>query len=137
VWTAKSNYMKSQTEVTENMRAILVDWLIEVHLKFKLRCETLFCTVNLIDRYASVRNIAKAELQLVGVAAMQIAAKYEEIYPPILKDYVQICNKSFSGAQILGMEHKMLLAVDFDVKSHSPLRFLERFAKHAALDEEA
>jgi cyclin B len=137
VWTAKGDYMKSQAEVTENMRAILIDWLIEVHLKFKLRCETLFITVNLIDRYASAQNIAKAELQLVGVAAMLIAAKYEEIYPPILKDYVHICNKSFSGPQILAMEQKILFAVDFDVKSHSPLRFLERLGKHAALTEEA
>ena len=101
------------------MRAILIDWLIEVHLKFKLRSETLFVTVNLIDRFASKENIAKNELQLVGVAAMLIAAKYEEIYPPILRDFVHICNKSFSGGQILAMEQKMLFAVDFDVKSHS------------------
>lgn len=93
----KSDYMKGQSEITENMRAILIDWLIEVHLKFKLRAETLFVTVNLIDRYASVDNIAKAELQLVGVAAMLIAAKYEEIYPPILKDFVHICNRSFTA----------------------------------------
>lgn len=119
------------------MRAILIDWLIEVHLKFKLRSETLFITVNLIDRFASKENISKSELQLVGVSAMLIAAKYEEIYPPILKDFVHICNKSFSGNQILNMEQKILFAVDFDVKSHSPLRFLERYAKHASLNEEA
>lgn len=118
------------------MRAILIDWLIEVHLKFKLRSETLFVTVNLIDRYASKENISKNELQLVGVAAMLIAAKYEEIYPPILRDFVHICNKSFSGHQILSMEQKILFAVDFDVKSHSQLRFLERYAKHANLSEE-
>lgn len=94
-------------------------------------------TVNLIDRYASVDNISKSDLQLVGVAAMLIAAKYEEIYPPILKDFVHICNRSFTGPQILTMEQKILTAIDFDVKSHSQLRFLERFAKHAELNEEA
>lgn len=68
---------------------------------------------------------------------MLIASKYEEIYPPILKDFVHICNKSFTGQQILAMEQKVLFAVDFDVKSHSQLRFLERYAKHADLTEEA
>jgi transcription initiation factor TFIIIB Brf1 subunit/transcription initiation factor TFIIB len=119
------------------MRAILIDWLIEVHQKFRLRSETLFVTVNLIDRYASKQHIAKSELQLVGVSCMLVASKYEEIYPPVLRDFVQICNKSFSAPQILGMEQKVLFALDFDVKSHSPLRFLERYAKHAELGEEA
>jgi len=137
IWTARADYMKGQTEISENMRAILIDWLIEVHLKFKLRSETLFITVNLIDRFASKDNISKSELQLVGVSAMLIASKYEEIYPPILKDFVHICNKSFTASQILKMEQKILFAVDFDVKSHSPLRFLERFSKHACLTEEA
>lgn len=119
------------------MRAILIDWLIEVHQKFKLKCETLFITINLIDRFASQEKIRKSDLQLVGVSCMLVAAKYEEIYPPILRDFVQICNKSFTAQQILAMEQKILFAVDFDVKSHSPLRFLERYAKHAELSQEA
>jgi hypothetical protein len=44
-------YMEKQNDINEKMRAILVDWLIEVHLKFKLLPETLFLTVNIIDRY--------------------------------------------------------------------------------------
>jgi cyclin B len=119
------------------MRAILIDWLLEVHQKFKLWSETLFLTINLIDRFASKYNVPKAELQLIGVAAMLIATKYEEIYPPTLKDFVYISNNSFSAEKILGMEQKILFALDFDVKSHSQFRFLERYAKHANLTEEA
>lgn len=46
-------YMKRQNDINENVRAILIDWLISVHAKFKLLPETLYLTVNLIDRYLS------------------------------------------------------------------------------------
>ena len=68
------------------MRAILVDWLINVHAKFKLLPETLFITINLVDRYLSKIQIEKKEIQLAGLAALLIATKYEEIYPPTVKD---------------------------------------------------
>jgi len=44
-------YMVKQEDINEKMRAILIDWLIEVHLKFKLLPETLFLTINIIDRF--------------------------------------------------------------------------------------
>ena len=86
------------------MRAILIDWLIDVHIKFKLWPETLFLTIHLIDRLCEFTKVKKSEMQLVGISAMLIAAKYEEIYPPTLKDFVYICNNGFSASQILGME---------------------------------
>jgi len=64
------------------MRAILVDWLVEVHMKFNLVPETLFLCINVIDRYCEIVNVPRAKLQLVGVTALLIACKYEEIYPP-------------------------------------------------------
>ena len=64
------------------MRAILIDWLVEVHLKFKLVPETLYLTVNLIDRYLEKVEVMREKLQLIGVTAMLIASKYEEIYAP-------------------------------------------------------
>lgn len=65
--------MKIQEDINERMRGILVDWLIEVHLKFKLVPETLYLTVNLIDRYLEIENVKRDKLQLVGVTAMLIA----------------------------------------------------------------
>ncbi len=79
VW---QNYMEQQKDVNEKMWAILIDWLVEVHLKFKLVPETLYLTVNLIDRYLERVEVMWDRLQLVGVTAMLIASKYEEIYAP-------------------------------------------------------
>lgn len=67
--------MKIQKDINEKMRGILVDWLVEVHLKFKLLPETLFHTVNIIDRYLEKSNIHRSKLQLVGVSAMLISTK--------------------------------------------------------------
>lgn len=76
--------------MNENIRAVLVDWIINVHMKFKLLPETLFITVNLIDRFLSKYSIERSQVQLLGVASLLIATKYEEIYPPSLKDLVYI-----------------------------------------------
>ena len=83
------------------MRAILVDWLIEVHLKFKLLPETLFLTVNLIDRFLERVQVPRSKLQLVGVTAMMIASKYEEIYAPLVKDFAYITDKAVNSEEIL------------------------------------
>ena len=79
------------------MRSILIDWLVEVHLKFKLLPETLYLTVNLIDRYLGKDQVHRSHLQLIGVTAMLIACKYEEIYPPIVKDFVYMLRYSNSN----------------------------------------
>lgn len=87
--------MKSQPDINDKMRAILVDWIIEVHLKFKLQPETLFIAINIMDRYLEKVRVEKGYLQLVGVTALMIAAKYEEIYPPEVKDFVFITDKAY------------------------------------------
>lgn len=76
------DYMQSQSEINERMRAILVDWLIEVHNKFELMPETLYLTFYIIDQYLSREIVKRKELQLVGITAMLIACKYEEIWAP-------------------------------------------------------
>ena len=76
--------MSSQTDINERMRAILVDWLIEVHHRLMLMPETLYLTVYIIDLYLSMENVLRKELQLVGVTAMLIACKYEEIWAPLV-----------------------------------------------------
>jgi len=88
--------MSRQSDINEKMRAILVDWLIDVHLKFKLVNETLFLTVNIIDRYLQRAEVTRQKLQLVGITAMFIASKYEEIYPPDLRDFVYVTDKAYN-----------------------------------------
>ncbi len=65
---------------------------------------------------------------------MLIACKYEEIYPPIVKDFVYITDNAYSKDEILEMERKMLQTLDFDIQITSSFRFLERFAKVAKID---
>ena len=76
------DYMPSQSHINEKMRMILVDWLIEVHNKFELLPETLYLAIDLVDRYLSKKVVSRRELQLVGIASMLLASKYEEIWAP-------------------------------------------------------
>lgn len=91
--------------------------------------------MNIIDRFFSKEEIRKRDVQLVGVAAMLISTKYEEIYPPLLKDFVFITDNSCSAEQVLEMEKRILFVLDFDIQLTSPFRFLERFSKLANLDK--
>lgn len=125
----KPGYMKTQTDINEKMRAILIDWLIEVHLKFKLYPETLYLTVNLIDRYLEKENVLRQHLQLVGVTSMLIASKYEEIYAPEVRDFVYITDKAYTKEEILEMEYKILKSLNFRITTPSSYRFLERIYK--------
>ena len=61
------------------MRGILTDWLVQVHVRFRLMPETLFLCINIIDRFLSVRVVSLAKLQLVGITCLFITAKVEEI----------------------------------------------------------
>ena len=127
--------MENQTHINEHMRAILVDWLVEVHLKFKLVPETLYLTVNLIDRYLSVKEVKRPKLQLVGVSCLLIASKYEEIYPPELRDLVYVCDRAYSGNEILEMEEGILKALDYQVAAPTGMPFLLRGLKAAHADK--
>jgi len=126
---AHFGYMNMQPDITEKMREILIDWLIEVHLRFKLVPETLYLTINIIDRYLEKSVIARKKLQLVGVASMLIACKYEEIYAPEVKDFVYITDNSYSKEEVLEMEYRILKTLGFNMNSVSTYRFLQYFGE--------
>lgn len=127
-------YMENQPHINERMRSILVDWLVEVHLKFKLVPETLYLTVNVIDRFLDIGQVTRPKLQLVGVTALLIASKYEEIYPPELRDLVYICDHAYRKEQILEMEETILKALEYKITIPSAHAFLVRFLKAAHAD---
>ena len=130
------NYMRSQTDINHKMRAILVDWLVEVHLKFKLMPETLFLTHNLIDRFLEKKAVSRKNLQLVGVTAMLMASKYEEIWAPEVRDFVYISDKAYTREQIIEMEKDMLSELGFHLTVPTPFHFLSRFFKAAGADKQ-
>ena len=130
----RPDYMSDQVDITERMRAILVDWMVEVHVKFKLLTETMFLSVNLVDRFLSIKPITRTKLQLVGITAMLLASKYEEIYSPELRDFIHIADKAYTREEILRMERLMLTTLDFNLSASTPLHFLRRFSKASKSD---
>ena len=122
-----SNCLSKQPLVSHNLRAILIDWIIALHWKCKLDPETLYLSVSILDRYMSVAPVAKTQLQLLGVTVVLIASKYEDIYPPEIKDLLLATENAFTRRELLDMEVKVLNALEFKLTTPSALRFLERF----------
>ena len=128
-------YMSNQPDINHRMRAILIDWLIDVHLKYKLVPQTMYIAVNLIDRYLEKNETNRAKLQLVGVTAMFIACKYEEIYPPDLKDFVYITDGAYVKQDVLDMEYKMLKSLEFNITFPTQWSIFEIYKKKLDLDD--
>ncbi|KAL1190044.1 Cyclin-B2-4 [Cardamine amara subsp. amara] len=129
------NYMENQHDINERMRGILIDWLIEVHYKFDLMEETLYLTINLIDRFLAVHDIARKKLQLVGVTAMLLACKYEEVSVPVVDDLIVISDKAYNRREILDMEKLMANTLQFNFCLPTPYVFMRRFLKAAQSDK--
>jgi len=125
----KADYMEMQADLTPKMRTILMDWLIEVHMKYKLHVETLHLTVNLIDRFLAKVPVTRKRLQLIGVVAMFIASKYEEINPPELHDWVYITDKAYSKQDVLVMECTMLTTLNFQIMVPTAAHFFPALLK--------
>ncbi|XP_077156531.1 cyclin-A2 [Paroedura picta] len=126
----KVGYMKKQPDITNNMRAILVDWLVEVGEEYKLQNETLHLAVNYIDRFLSSMSVLRGKLQLVGTAAMLLASKFEEIYPPEVTEFVYITDDTYTKKQVLRMEHLVLKVLSFDLAAPTINQFLSQYFLH-------
>ncbi|XP_069599987.1 cyclin-A2 [Ranitomeya imitator] len=126
----KSGYMQKQPDITNNMRAILVDWLVEVGEEYKLQNETLYLAVNYIDRFLSSMSVLRGKLQLVGTAAMLLASKFEEIYPPEVAEFVYITDDTYNKKQVLKMEHLVLKVLSFDLAAPTIIQYLNQYFRH-------
>ncbi|NXG66818.1 CCNA1 protein, partial [Hemiprocne comata] len=127
----KPHYMRKQPDITTGMRAILVDWLVEVGEEYKLRTETLYLAVNFLDRFLSCMSVLRGKLQLVGTAAILLAAKYEEIYPPEVDELVYITDDTYTKRQLLRMEQLLLKVLAFDLTVPTINQFLlQYFQRH-------
>ena len=104
-----------QTDIKEPMRCILIDWIISLQNKFFRKKDTLFLTINLIDRYLSKKSILRTEFQLLGVTSLFIAFKYDEIYMKNINDFVELTARAFDKYQILKMEKTIIDLVEFNL----------------------
>ncbi|XP_057818290.1 G2/mitotic-specific cyclin S13-7 isoform X2 [Cryptomeria japonica] len=129
------DYMPSQLDLAGEMRAMLIDWLVEVHWKCQLMPETLYLTTNLIDRYLSIEPVSRKYLQLVGATAMFLACKYEEVCPPGVDDLVYYSSGAYTRQQLLAMEKTMLSKLNFILTIPTHYVFLTRCLKAADSDK--
>jgi len=130
----RSDYMEQQTDINGRMRSILVDWLVEVHRKYKLRVETLFLSIALIDRFLSRKTVLRRRLQLVGVCALLVASKFEDIHPPEVDDLIYVCDNAYTRDDMLDLEVSMLTALNFRITCPTVVHFLEPFCQISQCD---
>ena len=120
-----SDYFKTQPEINEKMRAILIDWLIDVNNKFNFTEETLYLAINIIDTYLSLKKIKRCNLQLLGVTALFISCKQNEIIFRRLKEYAYITDNAYNEQDILNMENDIFQTLKFNILFPSALTFFE------------
>ncbi|XP_078150693.1 G2/mitotic-specific cyclin S13-7-like [Carex rostrata] len=128
------DYMEKQTHINPKLRAILVDWIIDVHFRYNMLPETLYLTIYIIDRYLSLVDVKR--LQLVGMCSLLIACKYEELKTPRVKDLMDIAFNQYTREDILGMKKTILNKLDWYLTVPTAYMFLVRFVKVAKADQE-
>lgn len=111
----KIGYMNMQKEINEQMRAILVDWIIEVHFQFNLRQETLYMTIWIIDTYLSFHFISRKKLQLLGISCLLISCKSEEIYFPQQNKFIEVTDGAYTKDELIIMENEILKKLNFNI----------------------
>ena len=122
-------YMEQQQEIQWSMRAVLMDWVIQVHQRFNLLPETLFLTVNYIDRFLSCKVVSLGKLQLVGATAIFVAAKYEEVQCPTISEIIYMVDGGYTSDELLKAERFMLSMLQFELGWPGPMSFLRRISK--------
>ncbi|KAJ8726663.1 hypothetical protein PYW07_001361 [Mythimna separata] len=133
------DYLTRMKGITSWMRALLVDWMVEVQESFELNHETLYLAVKLVDLFLTRSSktqpekdhLSKEELQLLGASALFIASKFDERIPPLVDDFLYICDGAYTLSQLLKMEMNILRVVDFDLGIPLSYRFLRRYARCA------
>ena len=103
----KFGYMANQPEINEIMRAILIDWIIDVHLRFNLKQDTLFMTIWLIDAYLSFALVQRDKLQLLGITCLLISGKAHEIYYPQHNKLLEMTDNAYIKEEMLTMENEI------------------------------
>lgn len=130
------NYMDKQSDLNREMRAILVDWMIEVQENFELNHETLYLAVKLVDHFLTETVCMRETLQLIGSSAMLISSKFEERCPPCVDDFMYICDDAYKREELIAMEMNILKTLNFDISIPIAYRFLRRYAKCARVSME-
>ncbi|XP_061354587.1 cyclin-A3-2-like, partial [Gastrolobium bilobum] len=131
------NYMETvQTDLTSNMRRILVDWLAEVVNGCKSVPDTLHLAVSCLDRFLSARPIKRNHLQLLGVSCLLIAAKREEINIPHVEGFCFMTDNAYTPREVMDMEGEVLRTLNPDLGNPTAKTFLRQEIKCFSLQLE-
>ena len=129
VFHVDGKYMSLQNALNFKMRAMLIDWMVEVCLKFKFVDETLHIAVAIIDRFLSKNTISRSKFQLVAIASLFIASKYEETYYPEVNDFIYLTEDAYSYDEVISMESTILKCLDFKITFPTAAKFLTHYIK--------
>ena len=123
------NYLlNSDNDITPEMRAMVVDWLIEVHQIFHFQEKCLFTTIQLMDKYLSKKTINIDQFQLLALTALNIASKQEEVEYPILDNFITISKNTVTKQELIDMENDLLSTIKFSILSPTTLDFFQIYA---------
>jgi hypothetical protein len=127
----RQNFLFNRNEGTASPqnRAVLIDWLYQVHDRFKLLSDTFHMTIQLIDRYLQLVDVSKHELQLIGSTALLIACKYEEMTIPGMNDFVYVSDNAYSKEDMKEMERRIFSTLSYDLGRPISINFLRRYSK--------
>ena len=130
--------MDQQPEIRWHMRPCLVDFLVELHFMFRLRPETLYLTLNIIDRYVSKRVVYVKHYQLVGCAALWIAAKFEDAKErvPTVHDLAQMCQETYDESAFIQMEGHVLSTIQWALGHPTAESWLRIFCCGAIMEDQ-
>lgn len=117
------------------MRSILVDWLVEVHYKYKLQPSTLWLCVNILDRFLGKVDTPRNKLQLVGITSLFIACKFEEVHAPEVRDCVYLTDNAYERTDVLQMEFNILQTLEYQLLVPTGFHFLIRLLNAAKATE--
>jgi hypothetical protein len=120
----EKEYLKAQSEVDEESRARIVDWMVGVQMQLRFSDETLLQSIHLFDRFLSLQPIEHKHLPLLGLVTILIAGKCEEVCPPRLKKLLSLSEGSFTSSEALDMELNVMKCLDFDIMMPTVLQYL-------------
>lgn len=128
-YQTQNNYLEDRVDFTAPMRTILLSWVRACCIRLKLLPETYYMAANIIDRFLARRYVDKEFLQCVGISATHIAAKFEEVYPPDISDWLRLSCDTYDREQILKMEKVILESIDYKLNTPTAIHFLEKLIK--------
>ena len=118
---------QDSTQINEKHRAVVIEWLSYIVHYFSQSNETLFMSINIMDRYISKKRITLNIYQLVAISSYLIASKYEDTFTPSIDDLIYISKNIYNHNDITAMEKDILDTLNFDIFSVSSYQFFSSF----------